>query len=110
MVYTEEVNKTALSSNDDKRLQTFVRVTTYPHGTNIFKACESEMLKVCEAKATLKMLSKECKREMYVKEKEKCEMFLKYVKVKCEKEMRKYVKWKCKVNISDQFWRLNKWK
>ena len=28
---------------------------------------------------------------MYVKEKEKCEMFLKYVKVKCEKEMRKYV-------------------
>ena len=89
MVYTEEVNKTALSSNDDKRLQTFVRVTTYPHETNIFKACESEMLKVCEAKATLKMLSKECKREMYVKEKEKCEMFLKYVKVKCEKEMRK---------------------
>ena len=33
-VYTEEVNKTALSSNDDKRLQTFDRVTTYPYGTN----------------------------------------------------------------------------
>ena len=33
-VYTEEVNKTALSSNDDKRLQTFDRVTTYPHETN----------------------------------------------------------------------------
>ena len=29
-VYTEEVNKTALNSNDDKRLQTFDRVTTYP--------------------------------------------------------------------------------
>ena len=28
-VYTEEVNKLALSSNDDKRLQTFDRFTTY---------------------------------------------------------------------------------
>ena len=28
-VYTEEVNKIALSSNDDKRLQTFDRITTY---------------------------------------------------------------------------------
>ena len=35
-VYTEEVNKIALSSNDDKRIQTFDRVTTYPYGTNIF--------------------------------------------------------------------------
>ena len=42
-VYTEEVNKIALSSNDDKRLQTFNRVTTYPYGTNAFKMCESEM-------------------------------------------------------------------
>ena len=33
-VHTEEVNKTALSSNDDKRLQTFDRVTTYQYGTN----------------------------------------------------------------------------
>ena len=38
-VYTEEVNKIALSSNDDKRLQTFDRVTTYPYGTNAFKVC-----------------------------------------------------------------------
>ena len=36
-VYTEEVNKIALSSNDDKRIQTFGRVTTYPYGTNVFK-------------------------------------------------------------------------
>ena len=28
-VYTEEVNKIALSSNDDKRLQTFDRITMY---------------------------------------------------------------------------------
>ena len=32
-VYTVKINKIALSSNDDKRLQTFDRVTTYPHGT-----------------------------------------------------------------------------
>ena len=37
IVYTEEVNKIALSSNDDKRLQTLNRVTTYPYGTNAFK-------------------------------------------------------------------------
>ena len=50
-MYTEEVNKIALNSNDDKRLQTFDRVTTYPHGTNAFKVCESEML---EVKITIK--------------------------------------------------------
>ena len=50
-VYTEEVHKTALSSNDDKRLQTFDRITTYPYGTNAFKVCESEML---EFKITMK--------------------------------------------------------
>ena len=43
-VYTEEVNKIELSSNDDKRLQTFDRITTYPYGTNAFKECESGML------------------------------------------------------------------
>ena len=43
-VYTEEVNKIALSSNDDKRWQSFDRITTYPYGTSAFKVCESEML------------------------------------------------------------------
>ena len=43
-VYTEEVNKIALSSNDDKRIQTFDRVTTCPYGTNVFKVCKNEML------------------------------------------------------------------
>ena len=32
-VYTEEINKIALSSNDDKRLQTSGKITTYPYGT-----------------------------------------------------------------------------
>ena len=43
-VYTEQINKIALSSNDDKRLQTFDKITTYPYGTNTFKVYESEML------------------------------------------------------------------
>ena len=29
---------------DDKRLQTFNRITTCPYGTNTFKVCESEMM------------------------------------------------------------------
>ena len=45
-VYTEEVNKIALSSDDDKRLQTFDGIETYPYGTNVFKVCESEMMTV----------------------------------------------------------------
>ena len=44
--YTEEVNKIALSSDDDKRFQTFDRVTTYPYETNVFKVCETEILAV----------------------------------------------------------------
>ena len=43
-VYTEEVNKITLSNNGDKRLQTFDRITTHPHGTNAFKVCESELM------------------------------------------------------------------
>ena len=48
-VYKEEVNKIALSSNDDKRLQTFDGIETYSYRTT------NEMLRVFEAKETLKM-------------------------------------------------------
>ena len=41
--YTEQIIKIALSSNDDKGLQTFDKITTHPYGTNAFKVCESEM-------------------------------------------------------------------
>ena len=41
-VYNQQINKIALSSNDEKRLQTFDKVTTYPFGTNALKVCESE--------------------------------------------------------------------
>ena len=33
-VYTEKVNKIALKCNDDERLQTSDRITTYPYGTS----------------------------------------------------------------------------
>ena len=35
-VSTEQINKITLSSNDDKRLQTFDKITTYPYGINTF--------------------------------------------------------------------------
>ena len=43
-VYTEEVNKITLSSDDDKRLQTFDGIKTYPYGTT------NDMLRVFESK------------------------------------------------------------
>ena len=43
-VYTEEIDKIGPSSNDDKRLQTFDKITTYPYGASAFKVCEREML------------------------------------------------------------------
>ena len=36
-VFTEQTNKIALSSNDDNRLQTFDKITTYPYGASAFK-------------------------------------------------------------------------
>ena len=41
-MYTED--RIARSSNDDKRIQTFDKVTTYPYGTNVFMVCKNEML------------------------------------------------------------------
>ena len=43
-VSTDEVNKIALNSNDNKRLQIFDRTTTYPYRIKAFKVCESEIL------------------------------------------------------------------
>ena len=33
-MYTEDVNKIELSSNDDKRLQISDKITKYPYGTS----------------------------------------------------------------------------
>ena len=43
-VYIEQVNKIALSSNDDKRLQAYDRITTYPNGTSAGKVCKTKIL------------------------------------------------------------------
>ena len=43
-VYTEEINKIALSSNDDKRLQTFDGITSYPYGASAGTVCKTELL------------------------------------------------------------------
>ena len=43
-VYTQEVNKITLNSSENKRLQTFDRVTTYSYGTNAFKYAKVKCL------------------------------------------------------------------
>ena len=43
-LYTEETNKIAVSSNDNKRLQTFDKITMYLYGINAMKVCESEIM------------------------------------------------------------------
>ena len=43
-VHIGQINKIALSSNDDKRLQSFDKITTYSYGTNAFIVWKIEML------------------------------------------------------------------
>ena len=43
-VYTEEVNKIALSGNGDKRFQTFDRITSYLYDSSVGKVCKTEIL------------------------------------------------------------------
>ena len=86
-VYTEKINKTALSSNDDKRIQTFDKISTQPYGTSVFKICENEMKNECNAKETL-----EKNDEMYLTS----SIFLNYMKRKRAMEMERYVKFQKK--------------
>ena len=43
-VYTKEINKIALNSNDKKRLQTYGRTVSFPYGTGVGKVCKTELL------------------------------------------------------------------
>ena len=43
-VDTEEINKTVLSCNDDKRLISYDGITTYPYGIRAGILCEQELL------------------------------------------------------------------
>ena len=37
-------NKIALITSDDKRLQTYDKITTYPYGISVRKVCKTELL------------------------------------------------------------------
>ena len=43
-VHTEKVRKIALSNNDDKRLQTYNKITIYPYGAGVGRVCKTELL------------------------------------------------------------------
>ena len=55
-LYTEEVNNIALSSNDDKRLETFDRIASYPYGTSVGKVCKTELLSKVNIKRLILMI------------------------------------------------------
>ena len=42
-VYTLQLNKIGLSSNGDKKLQTYVKITSYPYGCSVGKVCKIEL-------------------------------------------------------------------
>ena len=44
--YREKVHKNALSSKDDKRLQTLGEIMLYPYGTISEKVCKTELIKI----------------------------------------------------------------
>ena len=44
-VFTEEINKIALSSNEDKRMQSFDSIETYAYGTSKDLVSEKEDIK-----------------------------------------------------------------
>ena len=94
-VYTEEINKIALSSNDDQRIQIFDKVTTFPQETRTVKVCENEILSVLKAKETLKVLRKECENELFIT----CNILLNYMKIKCSRKIKKYVEINLKKSV-----------
>ena len=43
-LYTKGINKITLSSNHDKRLKTFNRITSYTYCTSVGKVCKTKLL------------------------------------------------------------------
>ena len=62
-VCTRQINEIAQSSNDNEKLQTFDKTTTYPCGTNVFKVCESETLSKYKSLLLMimRMKTKQCR-------------------------------------------------
>ena len=52
----KEINKIALSRNDDKRLQTCDRIKSYPYGGNAGKVCKTELLENLNMKWLILMM------------------------------------------------------
>ena len=44
----EKVKKITLSNNDDKRLHTYDKITTYPYDAGVGRVCKTELL--CKVK------------------------------------------------------------
>ena len=64
-ITTEEINKIALSRKDDKRIQSYDWITTYPYGTSAFKVCRSEMEITIKNRPKLKESLLKCDKEKY---------------------------------------------
>ena len=56
-VFTEEINKIALSSNDDKIIQSIDSIETYAYGTRKYLACNN-IIRKCKKLLILMMLQK----------------------------------------------------
>ena len=55
-MFTEDTNKVALSSNDDKRLQTFNRITSYPYGRTAIEVFKTDLLDRLHVKGLILMI------------------------------------------------------
>ena len=55
-MHTLKKIKIALNSNDDKRLQTFDRITSYPYGANVEKVCKTGLLEYLNMKQLMFMI------------------------------------------------------
>ena len=44
-VFTEKINEIALTSNDDKRIQSIDSIETYAHGASKYLLCKKEEIK-----------------------------------------------------------------
>ena len=58
-MYTEENNKSALGSNDNKRYLDFDGIHTHPLGTNAFIICKSELDHYLKQKYEIILISSE---------------------------------------------------
>ena len=55
-MHTLKKIKIALNSNDDKRLQTFDRITPYPYGADVEKVCKTGLLEYLNMKQLMFMI------------------------------------------------------